>query len=253
MTVRKKIKLTAEKIAPSYHKRKSRWICGVDIGKQRDHTAITLNQIVPVKIDQYGDVFHALHIRHLDRLPLKMKYPDQVRAVGKLLRHPAITIAHQTNPELVIDVTGVGQAVGDMFEESGFNLCRITITGGDKANEDRDMHGALLGYNVPKRDIIHSILRMMQEETLKVAPNLPKMAALLHEFQNFKMKLSKKTGHDTYEAWREEDHDDIILSIGISCWYFLNAEVPQFVSANDDQDELEEGEIELPRSHTGYL
>ena len=26
-------------------------------------------------------------------------------------------------------------------------------------------------------------------------------------------------GNDTYEAWRESDHDDLVLAAAIACWY----------------------------------
>jgi hypothetical protein len=38
------------------------------------------------------------------------------------------------------------------------------------------------------------------------------------ELQNFKMKQNLQTGHDTYEAWREGDHDDLVLSASIAAY-----------------------------------
>jgi len=33
------------------------------------------------------------------------------------------------------------------------------------------------------------------------------------------------TGHDSYEAWREGDHDDIVLSLAVACWSAENMPV----------------------------
>ena len=33
------------------------------------------------------------------------------------------------------------------------------------------------------------------------------------------MKINVATGHDSYEAWREGDHDDLVLSLALAVWY----------------------------------
>ena len=30
--------------------------------------------------------------------------------------------------------------------------------------------------------------------------------------------MNLKTAHDSYEAWREGDHDDLVLSVGMAVW-----------------------------------
>ncbi len=32
------------------------------------------------------------------------------------------------------------------------------------------------------------------------------------------MKIHVATAHDSYEAWREGDHDDLVLSVAMACW-----------------------------------
>ncbi len=32
------------------------------------------------------------------------------------------------------------------------------------------------------------------------------------------MKIDSKTAHDSYEAWREGVHDDLVLSVALACW-----------------------------------
>ena len=32
------------------------------------------------------------------------------------------------------------------------------------------------------------------------------------------MKITT-AGNDTYEAWRESDHDDLVLAAAFACWY----------------------------------
>jgi hypothetical protein len=35
---------------------------------------------------------------------------------------------------------------------------------------------------------------------------------------NFKRKINLKTAHDSYEHWRETDHDDLVLATALACW-----------------------------------
>jgi hypothetical protein len=37
-------------------------------------------------------------------------------------------------------------------------------------------------------------------------------------FLNFKLKINITTGHDSYEAWREGEHDDLVLAAALAVW-----------------------------------
>jgi hypothetical protein len=36
---------------------------------------------------------------------------------------------------------------------------------------------------------------------------------------NFKVKIDPRSAHDSYSAWREEDHDDLVLSVALAAWW----------------------------------
>jgi len=42
---------------------------------------------------------------------------------------------------------------------------------------------------------------------------------LVQEFLNFLVKIDPLTGHDSYGAWREGQHDDLVLATAVACWY----------------------------------
>ena len=42
--------------------------------------------------------------------------------------------------------------------------------------------------------------------------------ALKKELLNFRVKINISTSHDSYEAWREGDHDDLVLAVALACW-----------------------------------
>ena len=47
----------------------------------------------------------------------------------------------------------------------------------------------------------------------------PLWGALKEELLNFRRKINLKTAHDSYEHWRESDHDDLVLATALACWW----------------------------------
>ena len=54
--------------------------------------------------------------------------------------------------------------------------------------------------------------------TLKVAEGPELWPALKGELLNFRRKINLATAHDSYEYWRESDHDDLVLATALACW-----------------------------------
>jgi hypothetical protein len=212
-------------------------IFGVDLGQQRDPTAITVIERgyvpagplynahywykgrelyaarEPVKLEYY--------VRHLERPALGTSYVEVVERIIALLKSLA-----KLDEELVlaVDTTGVGRPVADMLRRRleewleadrsvRLNTAWITITGGNSVTR---AEGG--GIRVPKRDLASAPLVLMQNKQLKIAEGLQLADTLKRELLNFKVKINIATGHDSYEAWREGDHDDLVLSVALACW-----------------------------------
>ena len=45
---------------------------------------------------------------------------------------------------------------------------------------------------------------------------------------HFKVKIDPQTAHDSYSAWREADHDDLVLAVALACWLGEKVGVPSF-------------------------
>jgi hypothetical protein len=124
---------------------------GCDLGQSVDPTAIVVVETVVTK-RVWRDGWHAEprtaveavehRVRHAERLPLQMAYPLQVAHVRGLMMAPELPAK---DTELVIDLTGVGRPVFDMFEQDGLKPLGVVITGGLEAARD----GAQV-YRVPK-------------------------------------------------------------------------------------------------------
>jgi hypothetical protein len=191
---------------------------GLDLGQSNDYTALAV--IEKVKTGEAGDDPN-LHLRHLERYPLRMPYPDMVERVAKLVGDPQLRTTHLdrhlarrivVEPELLVDATGVGRPVVDLFKQRGLRYKAITITGGYKVT------GVAGGYGVPKRDLIGALEAPFHSGRLKVAAGLELWGTLRGELQTFRRKVSLTTGMDTYEHWRESDHDDLVLAAALACW-----------------------------------
>ena len=155
-------------------------------------------------------------LRYLERLKLGTPYPDVARHVTELLATPEL--AKKT--QCIVDATGVGRPVVDMLREAKVKpLVAVTITGGDAVTKVETGRYFEPEFRVPKRDLVSTLQVLLQNDRLKIAEGLPLAQILVREMQNFRMKISLATGHDSYEAWREGDHDDLVLAVAMACWY----------------------------------
>jgi len=51
----------------------------------------------------------------------------------------------------------------------------------------------------------------LQSGHLKIAEELALAETLRKELPSFRIKVNISTAHESYEAWREGDHDDLVL------------------------------------------
>ncbi len=154
--------------------------------------------------------------RYLHRWPLRTPYPQIVADVSTRLNSEPLCA--RPRPWLATDNTGVGAPVTDLLrvEEQAGNLRAqlepIQITGGDTVSYDSGL------TRVPKRDLVSVTQVALQTGKLKIAPTLPLADTLVRELQNFKVKINLETAHDSYGAWREGEHDDLVLALALSLW-----------------------------------
>ena len=143
-------------------------------------------------------------VGHLERLPLGTPYPAIVAHVGRLLgKLPAGT-------ELVIDITGVGKPVFEMFTYAGISPLGVLITAGTAETRD----GVICG--VPKLTLVSRLQALLHEGRLKILRELAEAETLVRELQDFQVEFTA-TGHLTFNA-RSGKHDDLVLALAIAVW-----------------------------------
>jgi len=193
------------------------WVSPSQLGPRYAHNALAVNL-------NYGRPAHPpLYLRHLERYEFGTKYDEIIKRVrALLLREPIRRRLRHT--ALLVDKTGVGAAVVDHFWAAGVRPLSVSIHGGAKViPEPPEVHG----FRVPKRDLVSAVQVLLQNGRLKVAEGLELAPVLKKELLNFRVKIDPRTAHDSYEHWREGDHDDLVLATALACWYrqYVNAEV----------------------------
>jgi hypothetical protein len=198
---------------------------GLDLGQASDYTTLAVVEKLEANDASSGRNCIALHLRHLERYPLRTPYPEIADRVATLMRRDELTVSTTDHmlrevrvpPELVIDQTGVGAPVADLLRERDLIFRSVVITGGDRVNwEGRT-------YRVPKRDLVSALEVSLQTGTLKAAEGLELWPALRQEMVSFRRKIDLRTAHDSYEHWREGGHDDLVLAVCLACWGAMNS------------------------------
>jgi hypothetical protein len=181
---------------------KGEYFLGLDLGQSQDFTAIA--------ILEKGD--ETYKVRHLERPNLGTPYPKIIERVSHMMMSDQLV----DKTTLVLDQTGCGRPVFDLFKKAGLKPVGILIHGGDTATRDGR------NWRVPKRDLVATLQVLLQNGRLKVSRKLELEPVLSSEMLNFKVKIDPATSHDSYSSWREGDHDDLVLAVALAAWYGEN-------------------------------
>jgi hypothetical protein len=213
------------------------YFLGLDLGQPNDYSALAL-------VEWTGEDYHC---RGLQRWPMRTPYPAIVSDVTKVLKQPEIKARAQgSEPLLVIDATGVGAPVVDLFRaeyKQGKKWSRgiwvidldddtptppglvrlqvVQLTNGDTVTSDDE--GV---KHVPKLDLVGSAQVALQTERLKIAEGLAEAQTLIREMLNFQVKVRLGAAPDNSIAWREGEHDGLVLAVALALWA-ANNETPQ--------------------------
>jgi hypothetical protein len=176
------------------------FVGGLDIGQVQDPAAFTLlRRDGEPKVGVYS-------IQALRRYAIGTRYHDMA----------ADALAVMTTPPaagwpLAVDQTGCGRPIVEDMRGRGVSIHPISITSGQDAHQDAD------GWKVPKKDLIAVLMRLFQTQRLLISPELKFAALLVKELTNFRVKITA-AANETFAAWREGDHDDLVFSVALAAW-----------------------------------
>jgi hypothetical protein len=205
-----------ERPQEALHKITRRYFGGLDVGQKNDPTTFVavreerrlFTTDLWSKDPQWQEETPTVYqVGYVERLPLGTTYPAVVNYIARLLQRPTWA----GNIELVIDQTGVGRPVCDMFASAGIPFIAVTITGGDTENRDSRNH-----WRVPKGLLVSAVQALLHEGRLHIHKELPDEKALTRELQDFRIDFTA-TGHMTFAA-KVGKHDDIVLALALAVW-----------------------------------
>lgn len=214
---------------------------GLDLGQARDHSALVVTErvqrIVPrvAGLDsayEYRErpddayeyrgraVLDEHHVRHIQRWALGTPYPAVVDDVAALMTEPAF----EGRAQLVLDATGVGGAVADLFVAAyragrlgELWPRRVTLTAGFSVEKPKGGLNAST-WTVHKGDLVARLVVLFERQRLKLPLGLPEAETLVRELRAFTLKQSQRTGNLRFEAARESDHDDLVIALALAVW-----------------------------------
>ncbi len=191
------------------------------MGQRQDHTAMAVIERKdeetgwdwvewrPVRVRE--DV-----LRGLERLPLGTTYVEAARRVRELVEK-----VEAGGPcRLLADATGVGAPVMELLRREGLGrvLEPVVITAGDRERRSGGMS------RVPKRDLIVGLQTALECGELGISGKAPWGPALMKELMGMRLRVGA-SGHEGYAAWREGEHDDLVLAVALACWGAKKGEV----------------------------
>jgi len=213
---------------------------GLDLGQAHDYSALVVCE------SPEGTTPRTYAWRHLQQWSLGTPYSVIAQEAAMIATRVA-ALPHVRAVTLAVDTTGVGAPVVDLLRLeplTGVTLVPILITGGDAETRERT------GWHVPKRHLVSTVQVILQTNRLRLAGKLKETQTLLHELENFQMKVALSTGHDSYGAWREGTHDDLVLALACALHVAEHQGPPAASLSPDDMEAVwaEEGiRVQPPR------
>ena len=193
------------------------FVVGVDLGQARDFSTIVISEVnfaprvhfaqdAPGEVRREQIIHHRL--RHVERIPLGTSYPAICDRVAQVM----VTVpAMPRQPVLVADATGCGRPVMDMMRKMDLEPLAVTITAGSGETIEKN------DVRVAKKILASTVAVALDAGRLQIVAVGPDVETLRNELRAFRVKIST-TQNESFESWREADHDDLVLAAALAVW-----------------------------------
>ncbi len=179
---------------------------GMDLGQQRDHTAI-------VVVERLGQS-KLLVVRWVERIALGTPYVRVVERLKEIVRSGEFF----GRVRVAVDGGSMGSPVMEMIGLAGLgcDVAAVVSTAGSKAKSG-GLRGIGSWYTVPKKDLLGEVLVRLEKRELRFAKDLPELGNLLKELKDMQMTVSAKDSV-RMGADGSGQHDDLVIALALACW-----------------------------------
>ncbi|MCK9569672.1 hypothetical protein M0R72_12085 [Candidatus Pacearchaeota archaeon] len=180
------------------------FILALDPAQLRDWSALAAIDM-QYKVERKRFEYSLVAMNRKQALP----YDQIVDWVIKALKNPAFNT--HSPPEFVLDATGVGVAVNDMFRAKHIRTKAVTITVGNGLNRE----GSII--HLGKARLVGKFLGAFDAGKVHVNPDMPIWPAVEREMLSFRAEMSAQ-GRVKLEA-EQGEHDDMLFALALCIWY----------------------------------
>jgi hypothetical protein len=209
----------------------------LDPGKRRDPAAVMIGKQRRTILDGTPElgkpdrIVHFIDVVFAEQF-IDKPYPELVEYVQKLVGMRDVV----NNADLVVDATGVGEAVVDLMHGAGLSPIPILVTGGTQVHRIYADAGkvfaqppgstrlaplrALKEIHVPRTDIIAAGGLVLEQGRVKIARSLKWAREIQKQLENLTDKPKPEGPESPSPVEAEEVHDDFAFAFCLLAWWF---------------------------------
>lgn len=211
------------------------YIAAIDCARKADRYVVMVSRNVKTIVDGDPSVYQPDRlIANIDVVYLDQwfgdSYEEMVRRTCKILNHT--TLFH--NCDLLVDGTGVGDAVIEMMSTAGLSPLPIIVTAGKGVRVVYESMGTIIpppgqrltgfrpvkSINVPKAELVAAAQVALQQQRVGIAKNVKWKDELEKQLVHVSPKATV-AGNTRYESDDTKVHDDIAFCLMLTAWWSL--------------------------------
>ncbi|GEM_PF-3546884 len=200
-------------------------VAALDVGQVRDYSVLTILETYDrIREDPFGEkpnrfntIGREFHIAYQEQ-KRGLDYPGQKEWIlQKLKNYRELPDKKRVPFTLLVETNGVGLTLFQMLKKEfphSWHIRGCLLTNGDGV---QDVDGV---YHLHKKEIINSLVYVLDSGQLKIPHDLPTKNDLLNQASGF-VRTYSETGREKLESDTESRHDDAIISLSYCVWYSL--------------------------------
>lgn len=193
---------------------KTEYILALDPAQLHDWSALCAVKMLQ---KASGNIYQLVNMERKQKQPYPLIVDWAIAALKTSVFQKSFT-ANIDEPELILDTTGVGVAINDMFRAKNVFPIAASITAGNGLTTVPGI------YHLGKARLIGMFLAALDSGRVQINPNLPIYPQLEREMINYRAEITE-SGNAKFNS-PEGEHDDMLFALALSVWWGEEARRP---------------------------